>query len=86
MAEFRRNSYGRQGCCPQPQPEPSCPPAGQMPPQMPGLLDKMPLAMAYVPWQQWTKTYELERALSAGTIFPELDKPFMGVRKGGCAK
>ena len=32
--------------------------------------------MAYVPWQQFTKTYDPNRALRAGTIFPELDKPF----------
>ena len=34
--------------------------------------------MAYVPWQQFTKTYDPNRALRAGTIFPELDKPFTG--------
>ena len=36
------------------------------------------VAMAYVPWQQFTKTYDPNRALRAGTIFPELDKPFTG--------
>lgn len=39
-----------------------------------------PIAMAYVPWQYWTETYPLERALRAGTIFCELDKPFTGRR------
>lgn len=34
--------------------------------------------MAYVPWQQFTKTYDPNRALRVGTIFPELDKPFTG--------
>ena len=34
--------------------------------------------MAYVPSQQFTKTYDPNRALRAGTIFPELDKPFTG--------
>ena len=34
--------------------------------------------MAYVPWQQFTRTYDPNRALRAGTIFPELDKPFTG--------
>lgn len=40
-----------------------------------------PLAMAYVPWQQWTTTYDMEEGFSAGTIFPELDLPFLG---GAC--
>ena len=35
-------------------------------------LQSMPLAMAYVPWQFWGQTY--------GTIFPELNKPFLGKR------
>ena len=39
------------------------------------------LAMAYVPWQKFHDTYEPAKALKAGTIFPELDKPFLG-RKG----
>jgi hypothetical protein len=38
----------------------------------------VPLAMAYVPWQTWNKTYDLDKALQTGTIFPCLDKPFMG--------
>lgn len=37
-------------------------------------------AMAYVPFQQWEQTYEPERALDAGTLFPVLDKPFYGRR------
>lgn len=41
------------------------------------------LAMAYVPWQSWDKTCDLEKALQIGTIFPELNKPFSG-RRGGC--
>lgn len=42
----------------------------------------MPIAMAYVPWQHFHKSYEPQKALMAGTIFPELDKPFTG-RNGG---
>ena len=39
------------------------------------------VAMAYVPWQHFTKMYEnLEKGYQAGTIFPELDKPFTGRR------
>ncbi|MDP4108656.1 MAG: spore coat associated protein CotJA [Bacillota bacterium] len=44
-------------------------------------MRNMVLTMAYVPDQQWDKTYEPDTGLSRGTIFPELDKPFMG--KGG---
>jgi hypothetical protein len=40
-----------------------------------------PLAMAYVPWQHFTKIYDnLEEAFKVGTIFPELNKPFTGRR------
>lgn len=41
-------------------------------------LDMLPLAMAYVPMQQWNEIYEGEKALERGTIFPELDLPFCG--------
>lgn len=44
--------------------------------------DDFPVAMAYVPWQKWGKTYEADKALCQGTVFPELDKPF-GCWKGG---
>ena len=43
--------------------------------------DNEALAMAYVPWQKFHETYEPAKALKVGTIFPELDKPFLG-RKG----
>ncbi len=35
-----------------------------------------PLAMAYIPFQQWEEPYSDERALSSGTAFSGLDKPF----------
>ena len=35
-------------------------------------------AMAYVPFQQFDRTFAPEQALEAGTLFPELDKPFCG--------
>lgn len=44
-------------------------------------LDQLPLAMAYVPWQTFYKTYDHATALSLGTVFPELCMPFCG--KGG---
>ena len=38
-------------------------------------------AMAYVPYQQWTgDLLPTDRALDAGTLFPALDKPFLGRR------
>ena len=43
-------------------------------------LKGMPLAMGYVPWQNFECTYEPMEGFHAGTIFPELDKPFYGRR------
>ena len=46
--------------------------------------ERMPLAMAYVPWQKWNEAFEADCGLRAGTIFPELVKPFWikcGLRK-----
>ena len=39
-----------------------------------------PIGMGYVPWQEFKNLYEPERGLHAGTIFSELDKPFIGRR------
>lgn len=39
-----------------------------------------PLGMAYVPMQYWNQTNDMKKALQAGTLFPELDKPFIGRR------
>lgn len=36
------------------------------------------LAISTVPWQQFTNAYEPAQALKTGTVFPELDKPFLG--------
>ena len=44
------------------------------------MLQGIPLTMAYVPWQKFECTYEPAQGLKAGTIFPELDKPFYGRR------
>ena len=45
-------------------------------------MQPMELAMAYVPWQCWVETYDLEKALDVGTIFPNLDLPFLGYKGG----
>lgn len=47
------------------------------------LPEDMPLAMAYVPFQQWGKVYDSGEALDNGTLFPDLIFPF---RKGGAEK
>lgn len=65
---------------------------GLQPPMMPpangGNGDKLPansinpallsLAMGFVPYQSWETPYETDVALQRGTIFPSLDKPFIG--------
>ena len=43
----------------------------------------MPVGMAYVPWQCFDTVYEVDKALEIGTIFPELNKPFVGRRIRG---
>lgn len=37
-----------------------------------------PVGMAYVPYQKWKNVYEPSVALSRGTVFEDLDKPFLG--------
>ncbi|MBR2283610.1 MAG: spore coat associated protein CotJA [Ruminococcus sp.] len=34
--------------------------------------------MAYVPVQQWGEVFSDEKALSCGTLFPDLVFPFLG--------
>lgn len=41
-------------------------------------LKDLPLTMAYVPFQCIEGVYEQDEALKAGTLFPNLDKPFLG--------
>lgn len=57
--------------CPSPMPYMQQNPSGQV------------LAMAYVPMQTFQALYEPCEALENGTIFSELNKPFLGWR-GGC--
>ncbi len=42
------------------------------------MLKDLPLTMAYVPFQNIEGVYSNEEALKAGTLFPNLDKPFLG--------
>jgi hypothetical protein len=41
-------------------------------------LSEKPLAMAYVPWQQFENVLEAECGLEQGTIFEDLIFPFIG--------
>lgn len=45
-----------------------------------GYAPELSLAMAYVPDQEWTDIYDIECGLKHGTIFKQLDKPFLGRR------
>ena len=60
------------------------PPMSHTCPDISDPLSGMAVAMAYVPWQFFQETYEPDKALQYGTIFPELNKPFYG--KGGCPR
>lgn len=49
-------------------------------------VEGYPLASMYAPLQNFDKLYDEKTALKKGTIFSELDLPFMGesVYRGGC--
>lgn len=51
-------------------------------------LNGYPLAMVYSPVQKFENLYDLDKGFVAGTIFSELDLPFMGrsinKNSGGC--
>lgn len=51
-------------------------------------VDDLPLAIAYVAWQEWKNVLCAEEGLCHGTIFSDLIKPFCGcnrtVQKRGC--
>ena len=44
-------------------------------------LDGMSLAMVYSPCQEFRALHTAEDALSRGTLFTELEKPFWGARR-----
>ena len=48
------------------------PTAGAMP------IEGAVLAMAYVPMQKYGRVFSEEDGFAAGTLFPNLDKPFTG--------
>ena len=47
---------------------------------IPRVVDAPSLAMVYSPCQKWQQIYDPVKALSRGTQFAELDKPFAGGR------
>ena len=49
-------------------------------------LEGHPLASVYAPLQEWRNVYDTELGFSRGTIFKELDLPFLCGEKsgGGC--
>lgn len=57
-------------------------PCGCMPEVPYAREDDFVVAMAYVPWQHFTTVYEPDKALEVGTIFPELNLPFYGGKRG----
>ena len=40
--------------------------------------DTRPLAMVYSPAQEWRELYDNETGLARGTVFKELEFPFLG--------
>jgi hypothetical protein len=43
-----------------------------------GCPDQPPVAgMAYVPWQALQSVYDADRGFTRGTVFPDLEKPFL---------
>lgn len=44
----------------------------------PALPDDASVTMAYVPLQLELVTYDADKALQNGTLFPALNKPFLG--------
>lgn len=41
-------------------------------------VDHMNPGMSYVPWQKWEEIYDMEKGFEKGTIFCQLDKPYVG--------
>lgn len=59
-----------------------CPSCGCSRPEAPKACRISLPVLAFIEPQQWDGVYSEGQALARGTLFPALDKPFMG--KGGC--
>lgn len=53
---------------------PGFPPSGTSMSRFP---KETPIAMAYVPFQEWEELYSDDEGLKNGTMFPSLNKPFL---------
>ena len=42
------------------------------------MLKNLPLTIAFVPYQRCIDSYDEDQALTRGTLYPDLDKPFYG--------
>lgn len=77
---FGASCFGNGAFCRRGQ-KPTCPPypqtGGNRPPQTFLGGGNYPVGMGYVPIQSWQQPYALETAFRRGTIFPDLDLPFM---------
>jgi hypothetical protein len=49
-------------------------------------VDDYPLAMAYFPFQRFENIYPVDKAHDRGTLFMDLDKPYLGYRDRKGAK
>lgn len=85
---YSQNSRGRSCGCSQPQTRVTRSTPDLMPQKescMGPCLDSLPLGMAYVPLQKFENLYSAEEGLHAGTIFKDLNYPFIvGICGKGC--
>lgn len=44
-------------------------------------MERLPLAQAYIPYQEYECLYPLDEALEKGTIFPSLYRPYKTRKK-----
>ena len=44
-------------------------------------LVNYPLASVYAPLQEWQELLDMDEALARGTLFAQLEKPFLGARR-----
>lgn len=51
-------------------------------PEIPAMGPEFKLAEAYVPYQVFQKVYEPIKGLMKGTIFPELYRPYVRMKRG----
>lgn len=50
--------------------------------EIPKFPEDTTVAMAYIPYQNPRMIYNVEKGFNKGTLFPCLDKPFLGCKGG----